>query len=98
LERSKLPLPNVYLGWRDEGLYVGFEVFDNDINGAPAKGWWWTRDHAEFWISTKPVGPEQTGFDVNSHQFFFVPNAWPGEDGLLGTVGQWHRPTTSRTA
>jgi hypothetical protein len=92
LERSKLPLPNVYLGWRDEGLYVGFEVFDNDINGAPAKGWWWTRDHAEFWISTKPVGPEQTGFDVNSHQFFFVPNAWPGEDGLLGTVGQWHRP------
>jgi hypothetical protein len=91
LERSKLPLPNVYLGWTDQGLYVGMEVFDNDIVGAPAKGWWWTRDHVEFWISTQPVASDQNFYDANSHQFFFVPNDWPGDDGIAGTVGQWHR-------
>lgn len=92
LERSSLPLPNVYLGWTDAGVYVGIEVFDRDIVGAPANGWWWTRDFAEFWISTRPVAPEQHDYDVYSHQFFFVPNSWPGEDGVAGTVGQWHRP------
>lgn len=92
LDRSKLPLPNVYLGWTDEGLFMGLEVFDNDIYGAPANGWWWTRDYAEFWLSTRSPAPDQNNYDVNSHQFFFVPNSWPGEDGLLGTVGQWHRP------
>ena len=50
LERSPLPPPNVYLGWTADGLYMGMEVFDNDIQGAPAKGWWWTRDNVEFWI------------------------------------------------
>jgi hypothetical protein len=91
LERSKLPLPNVYLGWREDGFYLGAEVFDNDIVGAPANGWWWTRDNFEFWVSTKPVGPDQDAYDANSHEFFFVPNSFPGEDGLAGTVGQWHR-------
>lgn len=92
LDRSSIPLPNVFLGWTEHGLYVGMEIFDRDINGAPAKGWWWTRDHVEFWVSTRPVAPEQNDYDVYSHQFFFVPNAWPGEDGMLGVMGQWHRP------
>jgi hypothetical protein len=92
LERSKLPVPNVYLGWTDDGLYMGFEVFDNDIQGAPSKGWWWTRDYVEFWISTRPVPSDQNIYDVYDHQFFFVPNDFPGEDGLAGVVGQWHRP------
>jgi hypothetical protein len=91
LERSKLPLPNVYLGWREEGLYLAIEVFDNDIQGAPAQGWWWTRDNVEFWISTKPVASDQDGYDSSCHQFFFVPNAFPAEDGVAGTVGQWRR-------
>ena len=91
LERSKLPLPNVYLGWREDGLYLGCEVFDSDIIGAPAQGWWWTRDNIEFWISTKPVGSDQVAYDASSHEFFFVPNSFPGDDGLAGTVGQWHR-------
>jgi hypothetical protein len=91
LERSQLPLPNVYLGWRDEGFYMGCEVFDNDIQGAPAQGWWWTRDNFEFWISTKPVASDQVAYDASSHQFFFVPNSFPGQDGLAGTVGQFHR-------
>jgi hypothetical protein len=91
LDRSKLPMPNVFLGWTDEGLYVGMEVFDHDIVGAPPKGWWWTRDHVEFWISTQPPAPEQTFFGVNDHQFFFVPNDFPSADGIAGTVGQWHR-------
>jgi hypothetical protein len=91
LERSKLPLPNIYLGWTDQGLYVGMEIFDDDIQGAPSKGWWWTRDHVEFWISTQPVASDQTFYDANDHQFFFVPNDFPGDDGIAGTVGQWHR-------
>jgi hypothetical protein len=91
LERSKLPLPNVYLGWREEGVYLGCEVFDSDIQGAPAQGWWWTRDNFEFWISTKPVASDQVSYDASSHQFFFVPNSFPGQDGLAGTVGQYHR-------
>jgi hypothetical protein len=92
LERSKLPVPDVYLGWTDDGLYLGFEVFDNDIQGAPSKGWWWTRDYVEFWLSTRPVPSDQNMYDVYDHQFFFVPNDFPGEDGLAGVVGQWHRP------
>jgi hypothetical protein len=92
LERSKLPVPNVYLGWTEDGLYLGFEVFDNDIQGAPSKGWWWTRDYVEFWLSTRPVPSDQNVYDVYDHQFFFVPNDFPGEDGLAGVVGQWHRP------
>jgi hypothetical protein len=72
-------------------MYLGAEVFDNDIIGAPAKGWWWTRDNFEFWISTKPVGSDQDAYDPHSHQFFFVPNSFPGEDGIAGTVGQFHR-------
>ncbi len=92
LERSKLPLPNVYLGWNDQGLFIGMEIFDDDIQGAPAKGWWWTRDNVELWISTQPVAADQTFYDVNDHQFFFVPNDFPGEGGIAGVVGQWHRP------
>lgn len=91
LERSKLPLPNVYLGWREEGVYLGCEVFDSDIQGAAPQGWWWTRDNFEFWISTKPVASDQVSYDTYSHQFFFVPNSFPGDDGLAGTVGQYHR-------
>src|SRR5258706_11381482 len=52
LERSQLPLPNVYLGLRDEGFYLCCEVFDSDIQRAPAQCWWWTRDNFVFWIST----------------------------------------------
>jgi hypothetical protein len=91
LDRSELPVPNVYLGWNKSGLYMGVEVFDNDILAAPAKGWWWTRDHLEFWISSKPVAPDQTEYDVNCHQFFFVPTDSFESSGVGGVVGQWHR-------
>ena len=91
LDRNDLPPPNVYLGWNEAGLYVGFEVFDRDIAGAPATGWWWTRDHAEFWVSTKPVEDDQTWYTPACHQFFYVPVEFPGRDGASGVVGQWHR-------
>ncbi|HEV7301873.1 MAG TPA: hypothetical protein VGN72_21230 [Tepidisphaeraceae bacterium] len=91
LDRSKLPVPNVYMAWSSEGLYVGVEVFDNDILATPAKGWWWTRDHFELFINTKPVTSDQRDYDAYSHQFFFVPHDIPGPDGAAGTVGQWHR-------
>lgn len=91
LERSTLPLPNVYLGWTNDGLYLGMEVFDNDIQGAPPSGWWWTRDNVEFWISTRPAEPDQNNFNVYSHQFFFVPVDFPRDTGIAGTTGRWHR-------
>jgi len=92
LERSVIPIPNVYLGWDEKGIYLGMEVFDRDIQGAPASGWWWTRDHVEFWFSTRPVKPDQNAYDLYSHQFFFVPIDFPGNDGVMGVVGQWARP------
>jgi hypothetical protein len=91
LERSTIPVPNVYMGWRDEGIYLGIEVFDQDILGAPAQGWWWTRDNVEFWLSTKPVASDQEAYDASCHQFFFVPNTFGSDEGQSGTVGQWHR-------
>jgi len=92
LERSRLPVPNIYMGWTNEGLYLGMEVFDDDIQSAPAKGWWWTRDCVEFWVATKPVASDQVRYDPNCHQFFFIPIDFPGSDGVAGVVGQWHRP------
>ncbi len=92
LERSRLPLPNIHLGWNEDGLFMGMEIFDDDIQGAPPQGWWWTRDHVEFWISSRPPGSDQNGYDVYSHQFFFVPVDFPGKDNLAGIIGQWHRP------
>jgi hypothetical protein len=91
LERSRVPLPNVYAGWRQEGLYLAFEVFDDDIQGADPKGWWWTRDCVEWWIATRPIPPTQNWYDASCHQFFFVPQEFPSE-GVSGTVGRWHRP------
>jgi hypothetical protein len=91
LERSSIPLPNVYMGWTPKGLYIGMEIFDNDIEGAP-NGWWWTRDHVEFFLSTRAVTPDQNNYNAFCHQFFFVPQTWPGKDGLSGEFGQWHRP------
>jgi hypothetical protein len=90
------PLPNVYLAWSNDGLYLGLEVFDNDIEGASAKGWWWTKDNVELWISTKPVGTDQNTYDVNCHQFFFVPNDLTASNGVGGVVGQWHREGDAR--
>lgn len=92
LERSSLPLPNCYLGWTWEGLYVGLEVFDNDIQAVAPNGWWWTRDHMELWLSTRPVASDQNGYNEFCHQFFFVPLDTPYEGRFVGCVGQWHRP------
>lgn len=89
LERSRIPLPGVYLGWREDGLYVAFEAYDHDIRGAAPQGWWWTRDCIEFWIATRPVHPDQEIYDTNCHQFFFVPV--DSGDSIGGVVGQWHR-------
>jgi hypothetical protein len=91
LERSILPLPNLFVGWNEQGLFIGMEVIDHDIQGAPADGWWWTRDNAEFWIATRPARDDQQAYDEFSHQFFFVPQEFPAHDGIAGTIGQWHR-------
>lgn len=91
MERSLLPVPNVYLGWTEKGIHIGFEVFDHDIQGSPDQQWWWTRDNVEFWINTRPVPPSQASYDPHSHQFFFLPREFPQSDGVAGIIGQWHR-------
>jgi hypothetical protein len=91
LERSKHPLPNVHLGWTYEGLYIGVEMFDSDIQAAAPNGNWWTRDCVEMFISTRPVGSDQYGYNEHCHQFFFVPIDSPFADHFVGVVGQWRR-------
>jgi len=92
LERSTIPLPNVLVGWTLEGLYIGMEVFDNDIQAAPARGMWWSRDCVEFWLSSRVIPQGQGHYDETCHQFFFVPMDAPADDRYTGCVGQWHRP------
>ncbi|HQY87883.1 MAG TPA: hypothetical protein PK402_04440, partial [Tepidisphaeraceae bacterium] len=91
LDRSPLPLPNVYLAWDEKGIYAGIEMFDRDISGAPAQGWWWTRDCVELFFSTRPPTNDQRFYTPNDSQFFFVPIAFPEADGISGVVGQWDR-------
>ena len=90
-ERLNLPKPNVFIGWRDEGLYIAMEVFDNDIDTMRADGWWWTRDCTEFWLSTRPVPVDQVFYDKFCQQYFMVPNANVPAEKPQATVGQWHR-------
>lgn len=91
-ERSKLAPPAILVGWREEGLYLAFEVFDDHVSAAPADGWWWSKDSIEFWISTQPTKADQATYDVNCHHFFFVPVDFPSRDGIGGVIGQWYVP------
>ena len=91
IDRMNQRSPNVYMGWRDDGLYIAAEVFDPIIDTIPASGRWWTRDNIELWLSTRPVESDQQVYNAFCHQFFYVPDYNP-TDGRLGTVGQWHRP------
>jgi hypothetical protein len=90
MSRYPVATPNIYLGWNYQGLYLAVEVFDNQRVFAPANGWWWTRDHVEFWISTRSVTSNQNNYDPYCHQFFIVPGG-KVSDGTIGVVGQWHR-------
>ncbi|MFT3788203.1 MAG: hypothetical protein QM770_18875 [Tepidisphaeraceae bacterium] len=91
LDRSPLPVPIVNVGWNERGLFFGIEVFDRDIEGAPAQGWWWTRDGIELFLSSRAPQPEQNFYTPSDAQFFFVPIAFPAADGSTGVVGRWHR-------
>ncbi len=90
MSRYPVETPNVYMGWNNQGLCLAIEVFDNHQQFAAANGWWWTRDHVEFWISTHSVTSDQDSYDVYCHQFFIDPGSKEG-DGSVGVVGQWHR-------
>src|SRR5688572_15782419 len=90
-ERTSYALPTVMLGWRPEGLYVAFEVFDDNVETFPADGSWWARDHIEFWVSTKPTTVDEERYDPHCHQFFFVPSGMRNGRLQRSIVGQWHR-------
>lgn len=96
--RDKLPVPHVYLGWREQGIYLAFEVFDDDVAAAPAGGSWWSKDCVEFWISTHPVKADQRGYDPDCHHFFFVPVDCESRYGVSGVVGRWHSPGDGLTS
>ncbi|GAG37117.1 unnamed protein product, partial [marine sediment metagenome] len=91
IERAEeLTMPKVYLGWRDEGVYLGLEVFDKDVDGyilneESMKHMWRSRsfDCVEFWLSTRPVEGDRKLYDQYCHDFMLIP-----EDD--GTVMQWH--------
>lgn len=98
LDRSPIPSPLVLVGWREDGLYFGLQIYDRDIQGSPPSGWWWTQDCAEIFIDTQPnpqSDPSAEDFkryyDPYCHQFFFAPNL-EGPNGIFGTLGQWKRP------
>jgi hypothetical protein len=89
LERTNLRCPDAFIGWTQQGLYLALQVYDRQIETAPATAWWWTRDNIELFLSTRPVRSDQTMYDVFSHQFFVVPADKTA--GNNSVVGQWHR-------
>jgi len=94
-ERSdELVLPKAYLGWSDEGLYLGVEVFDKKIQSYPLdeesmKNIWRIRsfDYMEFWISTRAVEADQKWYDRYCLDFLFLPDS---KNDKGGTVVRWH--------
>jgi hypothetical protein len=89
LDRRQVRTPDVFLGWTQQGLYLALQVFDRQIETAPANAWWWTRDNVELFVSTHPVAADQISYDLNCHQFFVVPKDSTAADAAV--VGQWHR-------
>jgi len=95
IERAdELVEPEVYLGWTNEGIYLGFEVFDKDVDGyvineESKKHIWRSRsfDCIEAWFSTRPVDDKQRWYDRYCYDFMFMPNEAGGSGG---TVMQWH--------
>jgi hypothetical protein len=96
IERSdELVLPKAYLGWSDEGLYLGVEVLDKKIQSFPldeesVKNIWRIRsfDYMEFWVSTRVVEADQKWYDRHCQDFLFLPDA---KSDKGGTVVRWHQ-------
>jgi hypothetical protein len=89
LDRANVRKPDLFLGWNHDGLYIAMQVFDSKIESAPATAWWWTRDNAELFVSTRPVATDQISYDIYCHQFFVVPQDPSASNAAI--VGQWHR-------
>ena len=95
IERAdELVMPEVHLGWRDEGIYLGIEVFDKDVDGyvlneESVKHIWRSRsfDGVEVWFSTRPAADGQYWYDQYCYDFMFMPDALKGEGGV---IMQWH--------
>lgn len=91
IERAdELVMPKVYLGWGDDGIYLGLDVFDKNVDGyvlneESMKHMWRSRsfDCIEVWLSTRPVAGDRYLYDQYCHDFMFIPE---GD----GTVMQWH--------
>ncbi|UCF43024.1 MAG: hypothetical protein JSV99_10650 [Planctomycetota bacterium] len=96
IERAdQLKEPGVYLGWTEEGLYLGLEVFDKDVDGyvineESIKHIWRSGsfDCIEVCFATQPAADDQYWYDQYCHSFLFIPDTDSGE---AGTVLQWHR-------
>jgi hypothetical protein len=90
-ERSdELVDPSVYLGWTDDGLYIGVRVIDKNIDGyalneESIKHIWRSKsfDSIEVYFSTRDASDDQYWYDQYCHNFLFIPYG-------AGTVIQWH--------
>ena len=92
--------PQVMIGWREEGLYLGVVVFDRSVQGAPREyleqpSHHWrirTFDAIELTLATSPVARDQTWYDEHSLHLVFVTDR---QDPSGGTVLRWHHPGDS---
>lgn len=97
IERSdELVSPKVFLGWSEEGIYIGVQVYDKEIQSfaideIPREHIWRAKsfDYVELWFSTRLVEPGQKWYDQYCRNFIFLPNV---KQASGGTVVQWHQP------
>ena len=95
IERAdELVMPEIYLGWTNDGLYIGVDVFDKNVDGyvineESKKHIWRSRsfDCIEVWFSTRPVDDKQHWYNQYCYDFMFMPDALKDEGGV---VMQWH--------
>jgi hypothetical protein len=77
IERSdELVSPKVFLGWSEEGIYIGVQVYDKEIQSfaideIPREHIWRAKsfDYVELWFSTRLVEPGQKWYDQYCRNF-----------------------------
>ena len=98
IERSdELVSPKVLLSWSEEGISIGVQVYDKEIQSfaideMPHEHSWRAKsfDYVELWLSTRPVGPGQTWHEQYVYNVIFLPNFKKARGGTV--VVQGHQP------
>lgn len=78
-------ISSLYLVPMSDGVYIGAEVEDANINvGNPQE--FWNGSCVEIWFDW--ANDDSPAFDQNDQQFWFCPVKGKGDEGYSG---QWHR-------